>query len=242
MFYFLLESYMTYNLILIAAAVIPAVFLMVRVWRADRLEKESPALMLQLVKGGIFSALLALVEERVCSWILDAAVPKDTVLYNVLLYFVLVAVAEESSKYLFLKRSSWNSPEFNCQYDGLVYAVFTSLGFALWENISYCLHFGFTTALVRAVTAIPGHACFGVFMGVFYGFARMYQNYGKTVASKVCRILSLLFPVLLHGAYDYIASSQQSGGDWIFAAFVAILFIVSYILVGRTSKKDRYIA
>ena len=137
MFYFLLNSFMTYNFILIAAAVIPAVFLMVRVWRADRLEKESPTLMMQLVKGGILSALLALVEERVCCWILDAAVPKDTVLYNVLLYFAIVAVAEESSKYIFLKRNSWNSPEFNSQYDGVVYAVFTSLGFALWENISY---------------------------------------------------------------------------------------------------------
>lgn len=241
MFYFLLNSFMTYNFILIAAAVIPAVFLMVRVWRADRLEKESPALMMQLVKGGILSALLALVEERVCCWILDAAVPKDTVLYNVLLYFAIVAVAEESSKYIFLKRNSWNSPEFNSQYDGVVYAVFTSLGFALWENISYVLHFGFTTALVRAVTAIPGHACFGVFMGVFYGFARKYLNYGKPAASRVCRVLCLLFPVLLHGAYDFIASTQQAVEGWYFTAFVAVLFIVSYILVGRLSKKDRAI-
>ena len=131
MFYFLFQTFLTYNFILIAAAVLPAVFLMVRVWRADRLEKESPRLMWQLVKGGILSALLALVEERIGSWILDAAVPKETVLYNVLLYFVVVAVAEESSKYLFLKRNSWRSPEFTSQYDGVIYAVFTSLGFAL---------------------------------------------------------------------------------------------------------------
>ncbi len=241
MFYFLFESFMTYNFILIAAAVIPAVFLMIRVWRADRLEKESPALMWQLVKGGILSALLALVEERVLCWLLDAAVPKDTVLYNVLLYFLIVAVAEESSKYIFLKRNSWNCPEFNCQYDGVVYAVFTSLGFALWENISYVMHFGFTTALVRAVTAIPGHACFGVFMGVFYGFAKKNQNLGRKTASTVCRILSLCLPVLLHGTYDYIASSQQSSAGWYFTGFVAVLFLISYILVGKFSKEDRYL-
>gem|GEM_PF-5601606 len=40
MFYFLLEPIITYNFILIAAAVIPAVFLMIRVWRADRLEND----------------------------------------------------------------------------------------------------------------------------------------------------------------------------------------------------------
>ena len=242
MFYFLFNTFMTYNFILIAAAVIPAVFLMIRVWRADRLEKESPALMRQLVMGGIFSALLALVEERVCCWILDAAVEKDTVLYNVLLYFVVVAVAEESSKYLFLKRNSWNSPEFNSLFDGVVYAVFTSLGFALWENISYVLHYGFGTALVRAVTAIPGHACFGVFMGVFYGFARKYLNSGNKTASGVFRFLCLFLPVLLHGSYDYIASTQQAAESWYFTGFVAVLFIISYILVERVSKKDKYIA
>ena len=242
MFYFLLEPILTYNFILIAAAVIPAIFLMVRVWRADRLERESPRLMWQLVKGGILSSLLAMVEERVCSWILGATVPEKSALYNVLLYFVIVAVAEESSKYIFLKRNSWNSPEFTSQYDGVIYAVFTSLGFGLWENISYVLNYGFSTAVVRAVTAIPGHACFGVFMGVFYGFARKYENYGKPLAARACRILCVLFPVLLHGAYDYIATMEQTAGGWYFTAFVAALFAVSYILVGKMSAKDKYIA
>ena len=241
MFYFLLKPILTYNVILIAAAVIPAVFLMVRVWRADRLEKESPWLMWQLVKGGILSSLLAMVEERVCSWLLGAAVPENTVLYNVILYFVIVAVAEESSKYIFLKRHSWRSPEFTSQYDGVIYAVFTSLGFGLWENISYVLNYGFSTALVRAVTAIPGHACFGVFMGVFYGFARKYENFGKPLAARICRVLCVLFPVLLHGAYDYIATVEKTAGGWYFTAFVAVLFAVSYYLVGKMSKQDQYI-
>ena len=45
MFYFLWQAGMTYNLILILAAVIPALILMVRVWRKDKLEKESPELL-----------------------------------------------------------------------------------------------------------------------------------------------------------------------------------------------------
>ena len=241
MFYYLLEPIMTYNFFLIAAAVIPAIILMVRVWRADRYEKESSWLMWQLVKGGILSSLLAMVEERVCSRILGLAVPENTVLYNVILYFVIVAVAEESSKYIFMKRNSWNSPEFTTQYDGVIYAVVTSLGFGLWENISYVLQYGFRTAVVRAVTAIPGHACFGVFMGVFYGFARKYENYGKPGLSKACRFLSVLFPVLLHGAYDYIATMERTSGGWYFLAFIIVLFAVSLALVGRVSKKDRHI-
>jgi RsiW-degrading membrane proteinase PrsW (M82 family) len=242
MFYFLLAPLLSYHFILIAAAVIPAVFLMIRVWRADRLEPETPGLLLRLVTAGVISALIALVSERILSYVLDRAVDQNTVLYQALLYFVVVAVSEEGAKYFMLKRRTWQNPEFNCQYDGVVYAVFVSLGFALWENISYVLHFGFQTALVRAVTAIPGHACFGVFMGVFYGASKRLDNAGKHGASKACRCVGLLMSMLLHGAYDFIASMQSEGASWYFVGFVAVLFLVSYLLVGRTAKKDQYIA
>ena len=194
MFYYILQPIMTYNLILIASAVIPAVFLMFKVYKSDRLEKESWKTLVNLVAAGILSALLALVEERVLSVLLNSAVPQDSVLYNIIMYFVIVAVSEESSKYIFLKKRTWDSPEFNCQYDGVVYAVFVSLGFALWENISYVLSYGFATAVVRAVTAIPGHACFGVFMGIFYAFAKKYHNRGNHAKAKLMRILALIFP------------------------------------------------
>lgn len=242
MFYFLLTPFLTYHVILIAAAVIPAIFLMIRVWRADRLESESPELLFRLVIAGVISALIALVSERILSFILDSTVEQTTLLYQALLYFVVVAVSEEGAKYFMLKRRTWRNPEFNCQYDGVVYAVFVSLGFALWENISYVLHYGFQTALVRAVTAIPGHACFGVFMGVFYGAAKRLDNEGKTGASRLCRRVGLLMSMLLHGAYDFIASMESDSGSWYFVGFVAVLFLVSFILVGRTAKKDKYIA
>ena len=241
MFYFFIQPIMTYNLILIAAAVIPAIFLMIKVYKSDRLEKESGRALVNLVIAGILSSLIALVEERILSALLNSAVQKGTALYNVLLYFVIVAVSEESSKYIMMKSRTWHSPEFNCQYDGVVYAVFVSLGFALWENISYVLSYGFATALVRAVTAIPGHACFGVFMGVFYGIAKKYQIQGKASMSKLMRIMALVFPALMHGAYDYIASMEQVNSGWYFAGFVVIMFIVSYVMVNKMSKQDEYL-
>ncbi len=240
-YYYFLQPVMMYNVILIAAAIIPAVFLMVRVYRMDRLEPESPVLLRRLVVAGILSSLAALVAERVLSWLLNLAVAQDTVVYDVILYFIIVAFSEEGAKFFFLRRNTWENPEFNCQYDGVVYAVFVSLGFALWENISYVLNFGFSTAVVRAVTAIPGHACFGVFMGVLYGAARRYQDYGLTALSKIFRVFSVLIPALLHGAYDYIASMEQMQSGWYFAGFIAVLFAISYFVAVTASKKDRYI-
>ncbi|MBR6350735.1 MAG: PrsW family intramembrane metalloprotease, partial [Firmicutes bacterium] len=118
----------------------------------------------------------------------------------------VVGPAEEGAKYFMLKRRSWRDPEFNCQYDGVVYAVFVSLGFALAENVEYVFMYGLGTALLRAVTAIPGHACFGVFMGIWYGAAKRLENYGNAPASKFARIMSVVMPMLIHGTYDFIAT------------------------------------
>ena len=238
MFYFLLPSFLTYNFILVAAAVIPAIFLMVKVYRSDRLERESPYMLWSLVKAGVFSSLIALVLERILGGLLVSTV-HDPGLYQALLYFVVVAVSEEGAKYFLLRRKTWESVEFNCQYDGIVYAVFVSLGFALWENISYVMHYGFSTALIRALTAVPGHTCFGIFMGVFYGLARKCENGGLHTESMLYRLLAILVPALLHGAYDYIASTEKS--TWSFVLFIALLFAASYRLVVKKSSEDRFI-
>ena len=240
MFYYLFAPIMTYNFILIAAAVVPAVFLLIRVYRADHLEPESPAMLWRLVIGGVLASLIALVLEKVFGLLLNLTVNPYSKAYNVILYFIIVAFSEEGAKYLMLWRRSWRSVEFDCQYDGVVYAVFVSLGFAIWENISYVLMYGFATAIVRAVTAIPGHACFGVFMGVFYSIAKKYSLKGEKSMSMLFRVLSVIVPALLHGTYDYIASTENTGNSWYFIVFIVILFAVSFVLIGRMSKKDKY--
>lgn len=232
---------MTYNWILIISAVVPAIILIGKVYKADKLDRESPALIRSLVFMGIISTFFALISERILSALLIRMVSRETPLYNVLLYFVVVGFSEETAKYIFMKRKTWRNREFNCQFDGVVYAVTVSLGFALWENISYVMIYGFGTALVRAVTAVPGHACFGVFMGIFYGQAKRYDYLRRPVASRFCRIMALIVPALIHGAYDYIASMGVKNSGWYFLIFVAVLFIVSYSMVVNASRKDRRI-
>lgn len=241
MFYFLTNPYLIANGILIASAALPALLLMYLVYRADRLEKESPQLIKALARAGVLSSLLALVEERVLSLLLDSVLPEGSILYSFLLYFVIVACAEESSKYLFMKRETWNNPEFNCLFDGVVYGVFVSLGFAIWENISYVMTYGLSVAIIRAITAIPGHACFGVFMGVFYGFARKFQNQGADAEARKYKILAFAVPALLHGAYDFIASIGELVGGWFFLAFVGVMFGLSVFLVRKVAGRDQYI-
>lgn len=229
------------NPILIAAAVLPAIFLLVHVYRADKLEKEPAPLLISLVLYGIAATFIALVLERAGSFLLGLWFEEGSVAYNAIMYFGIVAFSEEGAKYFLLRRRTWHSAAFNCQFDGVVYAVFVALGFALWENISYVLMYGLSTALVRAVTAVPGHACFGVFMGVYYGRAKRYDNDGDFVKAKRCRTMAVLMPALLHGAYDFIATMEDPNCEWMFLVFVLALFAVSLKLVRVGSRSDRYI-
>ena len=210
---------------LIIMAVIPAIVLMRYVYRSDRLDRESSKLLFSLVLMGIISTLIAYVIERVTDGFGSMAVQ-----------CLIIGLAEEGAKYLVLRYRTWREPEFNCQYDGVVYAVFVSLGFALWENISYVLSYGISTALLRAVTAVPGHACFGVFMGVWYGLAKRFDLAGDLKSRKTCLALCVILPALIHALYDYIAMTDVT--EWVFIVFIAALFYVAFQIIKKASARD----
>ena len=90
-------------------------------------------------------------------------------------------------------------------YDGIVYAVFISLGFATVENLAYVLSSGFNTALVRSLTAVPAHALFAVAMGYYLGIAKFA---GPQYRQKYIR-LGFIIPIILHGIYDFILFSER---------------------------------
>ena len=132
-----------------AAAFIPAIFLLVQVNKADRLDKEPAGLLISLIIQGIISTALAVITERLGTALLDSLWDESSLAYRLCMYFIVVGLSEEGFKYLLLKRRTWYSPDFNCQFDGVVYAVCVALGFALWENIGYVVMYGFGTALGR---------------------------------------------------------------------------------------------
>ena len=70
------------KLILIAAAVIPAVYLMVRVYRADRLEKEPAGMLIGLLILGVISTSLAGITEQLGEMFLGEFFPEEGIVYG----------------------------------------------------------------------------------------------------------------------------------------------------------------
>ncbi|MDD7494375.1 MAG: PrsW family glutamic-type intramembrane protease, partial [Eubacteriales bacterium] len=147
-----------------AAALLPAIYLMKYIYRKDTVEKEPSMLLMSLLIYGVIAALISIALEGIGTKILNSLMDQSTVGYTLVLAFVVVAMVEEGAKFAMLKRRTWREINFNYRFDGIVYAVFISLGFAAFENIGYVLGYGLSVAPARALLAVPGHMCFGVFM------------------------------------------------------------------------------
>ena len=227
--------------ILVAAAVIPAVALLILVYRHDHIEKEPLPLLLSLLLFGAVSTEIAKLAEYLLLLLSDAFYARDSLGYDLFMYYIIIGCSEEVSKYAMLKWRTWRNPNFNYQFDGIVYAVFVSMGFAIAENIGYVVQYGFDVALIRAVTALPGHACFGVFMGYWYGVARRLEGSRDVSGAQACRILAVLSAVLLHGSYDFFACRDVAGSGTVFIIFILIMFGGAFLMLRRAGNDDLHI-
>lgn len=231
---------------LFALALIPVIGLLIFIYFNDKKEKEPIWLLLLLFGVGAASVVSAIVLELIGGLILGAVFPTDSVIKGTLDAMLIVAPAEELGKFIVLRSITWKNKHFNYSYDAIVYAVFVSLGFAALENITYVFGSGVGTAFLRMFTAVPGHACFGVFMGFFYSKAKYASLTNKKGACTGFTALAILLPIIIHGIYDAILMGGGSSDEAILSGlslilwigFVIALFVVSIIFVIRSSRHD----
>ena len=233
---------------LFSLALIPVVGLLLFIYFNDKKEKEPISLLIALFFAGMGTVITAFIAETIGQTIVELIFIVQ--LNNYMLSSIMVAVlvvgpAEELGKFLVLRLITWKNRNFNYSYDAIVYSVFVSLGFAALENVLYVFINGTDVALMRMFTAVPGHACFAVFMGYFYSKAK----YASLTKSRKCALhimLSMLIPIVLHGIYDAIIMGGASSGDEVMSGislvlwigFVIALFVVSIILIIRSSRHD----
>lgn len=220
------------------AAVLPAAVLLIYVYQHDRVEREPTGLLLSLLWKGVLAALCSIVLETIGQVVLGWLVTPGTLLHTVLTAFLVVAAVEEGTKFFFLKQRTWYDYNFNYRFDAIVYAVFVSLGFAAFENIKYVFHFGLSVALPRAFLSIPGHMAFAVFMGVYYGRAKMRESRGYRMAAKADLAMAYIVSLLLHGFYDACAMIGTTGATILFIIFVVITYLRMFRLLKKEAAMD----
>lgn len=229
------------NAFLIDLAILPGVVLLVYIYIKDRVEKEPLGLLLLLLIGGCLSAGASILLENVAEYVLYFFSGFGTFIYTFISVFVGVALIEELTKYIFLNIFSWNSKHFNCTFDGVLYAIFVSLGFAILENVLYVTQFGLETALARAFTAVPGHMVDSIIMGLFYSKAKLMQKRIPGSNYRSVKLAGLCLATISHGIYDFLLNLQSDLAIIIWMVFVAITYIFAFIAIRKASKEDQYI-
>ncbi|NOZ47332.1 MAG: PrsW family intramembrane metalloprotease [Chlorobi bacterium] len=201
---------------IVIVAFAPVFIIAFYVYFRDKYEKEPVQLLIKsLISGAVIVIPVIYLEKFTGSFSVNFDFYKKAA-YNA---FIVAAFSEELFKYMALYYLIWRNKNFNEKFDGIVYAVFISLGFAAVENLKYIINFGVEVGYTRAFTAVPAHALFGVTMGFYFGMAKFYPQF----RSKYL-FLSLLIPIVLHGIYDFILMAQFSYTLLIFLPFIYYLW------------------
>lgn len=258
------------NIFLVCAALVPAIALCIYIYKKDRAEKEPIGLLLLLLLAGALICFPAAWVESILhdlyySVFATMGEYKDGMVYlgsfafrvyNFFDYFMNVALVEEGFKFLALLLITKNNKNFNSMFDGMIYAIFVSIGFAGFENITYVLDYGFEVAVRRAFTAVPGHMFFAAIMGYYYSFWHLSEkvngleisfkeiglidrNYPESKSSRYL-VLSLFMAVLAHGFYDYCLAIESKISVIAFYVFLIFLYFYCFAKIKRFSKKDEY--
>ena len=219
---------------LLLAAIAPVFIIVIYIYLKDKYEKEPKRL---LLKTFLLGAIVSIVITTILYVFIDFFLPlKDefSILQQFIKAFFVVALTEEFSKYVIVRYYAQPKNAFNEPFDGIVYAVMVSLGFAFTENIMYVFQGGFEVALLRAFTAVPAHATFGILMGYFMGKAKFN---GKRIADN---LIGLLLAILFHGAYDFFLFIEFVPGIWIGAIVSLIVGVILALKAIRIHQKNSH--
>lgn len=213
---------------LLLAAIAPVIVIIIWIYIKDKYEKESKrTLAVTFILGGILSIIITTILYMFSEVIIPIH-DDNSILQQFIKAFFVVALIEEFSKYVIVRYYSQRKSYFNEPFDGIIYCVMVSMGFAAVENIAYVAEGGLATALVRSFTAVPAHATFAILMGYFMGKAK-FSKHNRAVLN----LIGLGLAVLFHGAYDFFLFINFIPGMFI-GAFISL--IIGIILSRRAIK------
>ncbi len=223
---------MTFTLTLLAS-VVPGLLICYFIVKLDKHEKEPIPLLAICFGLGIAIFYAARIGEGYMDDLITPFVEKNgldpNTHFGVLFYsaFIRTALVEELLKLIILLAIPFNLKQFNEPMDGIVYAVMIGMGFAIIENIVYCMPSDITLAIVRDFTAVPSHAIFGVILGYYVGLAKFDRaNLIKNIA------IGFFLAVAVHGLYDFFLFQRYD--DW-------LMILATFVLLGGLFYSRKFI-
>lgn len=159
----------------------------------------------------------------------DAVELADSNLPGLLAYSILgIGLIEESAKMLPFLLFVLRFRDFDEPLDGIVYASFLALGYAVVENVHYLQYVEPVEAVARGFAGPLVHIAFASVWAYHVGRARLD---GTSVASAAVAWLAL--SAVLHGIYDFIMLGFPGPAQVSAAAVVVAVWLWRLRIVRR---------
>jgi len=203
-------------LIFIPLALAPGVGIVFFIYFRDKFEKEPFRLLRNCFLFGMLSIVPAIFIEIGFG---KLGIDENQNLLKTLVYaFFVVGIAEEMSKFFFLRMYAYRKKDFNEPFDGIVYVMYVIMG-------------GLSAAVLRMFTAVPLHAVCAIFMGYFVGKAKFSKH------PVLMMVLGCAMAVFMHGLYDFFLF-QQEMTQLAILSFVALAAAVgiSFVAINKSEK------
>lgn len=216
-------------------AITPSIAIAAAIYFTDRYDREPLSLLFKIFLYGTLIVIPVIFVERlllrfnIFPGILGIA-------YTA---FVVAGFTEEYFKRLVVLKGVYNNKHFNERLDGIVYCIFSALGFATIENIMYVV-FRYTgnyyVGIMRGILSVPAHVLFAVTMGYYLSLAKFTEDESLR---RVYLSRSLVIPILLHGLFNFILMAQIPLLMFVFIPYVIYLWRMNLIKLGKYKKESR---
>ena len=230
------------NLFIVLIAVIPALIMMIFIYFQDNHEREPLGLLLKIFGLGVLSAVPSIICEAIAEKLINVTFGGTFLIYHMVTAFFGVAIIEEGFKFLAAYMVTWRNKHFNYKFDGVIYCLFGSMGFAAIENVLYLFRAEADAVVGRGIQrgllAIPAHAMCAILMGYFYGNAKYAKSYGDRPGVKKNLFMGFIIACSLHGFYDFCLMTQRWLFFMIFCVFVVAADVLTIIQVIKAKKEN----
>lgn len=221
------------NLLYLFISLLPGVLIIIYIYIRDYKEREPlPTILKATALGGLASVPVFLIGmPGLITLPAFFAVGSQYLALSLLVGFVA-----EASKVLVFWLMLDRHTDFNEPFDGIVYAVVLSMGFAMVENTSIILSEStMEVALGRMFSAVPAHGIFAVLFGWFAGFSRIKPPKYKPLLHATGFVVAWLY----HSAYNYTLLKSEAGTYWV--VWMLLLLggvVVSMLLIRNLFKQS----
>ena len=254
-------------------AMIPGLFLCGYVFYKDRVEKEPVGLLALLFGAGVVGYIPSFFLQKSVVRLIDGMFADQMsfsaegaltysssgaeILHNILCAVFGFSLIQICIKWVILYFGTHKNKNFNYLFDGVVYSVFLSLGFAVAENIHFALQNDADMIVVKLMTSIPCHLFVSIMMGYYYTMwhtrfivNRIEKNMLSAGIVKEDKIrssagwlaCSIIIPMFVNSLYSFTSSNKNQTVVMLFFAVVFLIYGLSFVTINHIASKETDVA